>query len=557
MKTHLKVLVVDDQEINRKLLHHMLNHDGFDVVLASDGLQAIELYKTEHPDLVLLDVVMPNLDGYETAPILKELAGEVYLPIIFITALEDQDSLSRCLDVGGDDFLSKPFDRVILQAKIKAHSRIRDLSQKTFEQKKELDFYRLKTEREHQIVEHIFDRALEGNYQVPHLLEYHLSPASMFNGDLMLVALGPTGNLYIMMGDFTGHGLAAAIGTLPVSRAFYSMVQKGLAVGDIAIEVNEILLKLLPDDMFCAASIIELHNNGKSLSVWAGGTPDMYLVNDRNGQLMTIHSQHMALGILDNQEFDSDLLNFSVHKHQRLIMFTDGVVEITDENEQMFGYERLTNLLTSPDYRELPLIIEELYDFSAGVEQDDDISILSLRCAEVNSSLEQVENSYSNLPHHFNLVLNANSIKTSDPVLEVIDMITHIKGAEEHRSTLFLILSEAYNNALEHGLLDLSSSIKDSEDGFVDYYLQRDYKLNELNSGSITIDVKYIPQETMLYLTITDSGKGFDVTRETSDLDNYEKHGRGFLILNELAASVQYNDKGNQMKIGYQLNVSD
>ena len=309
--------------------------------------------------------------------------------------------------------------------------------------------------------------------------------------------------------------------------------------------------------MFCAASIIELHNNGKSLSVWAGGTPDMYLVNDRNGQLMTIHSQHMALGILDNQEFDSDLLNFSVHKHQRLIMFTAGVVEITDENEQMFGYERLTNLLTSPDYRELPLIIEELYDFSAGVEQDDDISILSLRCAEVNSSLEQVENSYSNLPHHFNLVLNANSIKTSDPVLEVIDMITHIKGAEEHRSTLFLILSEAYNNALEHGLLDLSSSIKDSEDGFVDYYLQRDYKLNELNSGSITIDVKYIPQETMLYLTITDSGKGFDVTRETSDLDNYEKHGRGFLILNELAASVQYNDKGNQMKIGYQLNVSD
>jgi len=557
LKTHLKVLVVDDQEINRKLLQHMLSHDGFDVVLAKDGYEAIEVYKSEHPDLVLLDVVMPNLDGYETAPILKELAGEVYLPIIFITALEDQDSLSRCLDVGGDDFLSKPFDRVILQAKIKAHSRIRDLSQKTFEQKKELDFYRLKTEREHQIVEHIFDRALEGNYQVPHLLEYHLSPASMFNGDLMLVALGPTGNLYIMMGDFTGHGLAAAIGTLPVSRAFYSMVQKGLAVGDIAIEVNEILLKLLPDDMFCAASIIELHNNGKSLSVWAGGTPDMYLVNDRNGQLMTIHSQHMALGILDNQEFDSDLLNFSVHKHQRLIMFTDGVVEITDENEQMFGYERLTNLLTSPDYRELPLIIEELYDFSAGVEQDDDISILSLRCAEVNSSLEQVENSYSNLPHHFNLVLNANSIKTSDPVLEVIDMITHIKGAEEHRSTLFLILSEAYNNALEHGLLDLSSSIKDSEDGFVDYYLQRDYKLNELNSGSITIDVKYIPQETMLYLTITDSGKGFDVTRETSDLDNYEKHGRGFLILNELAASVQYNDKGNQMKIGYQLNVSD
>jgi DNA-binding response OmpR family regulator len=128
----LKVLVVDDQELNRNLLNHMLKHEGFDVVLAENGRQAIEVCKREDPDLVLLDVVMPELDGYETAPLLKELSTEVYLPIIFITALGDQDSLRRCLEVGGDDFLNKPFDRVILQAKIKAHSRIRNLSIKTY-----------------------------------------------------------------------------------------------------------------------------------------------------------------------------------------------------------------------------------------------------------------------------------------------------------------------------------------------------------------------------------------------------------------------------------------
>lgn len=557
MESTFKVLIVDDLELNRHLLQHMLKHDGFDVVLANNGLEALDVYKKEKPDLVLLDVVMPHLDGYETAPRLKELAGEVYLPVIFITALEDQDSLTRCLDVGGDDFLSKPFERVILHAKIKAHARIRDLSQKTFEQKKQLDFYRLQTEREHEIVEHIFQRAFEGNYKVPHLLDFHLSPASMFNGDIMLVELGPTGNLYIMMGDFTGHGLAAAVGTLPVSNSFYSMVKKGLSVSDIAIQLNDILLKLLPDDMFCAASIIELNNMGKSLSVWSGGTPDMYLIDDHNNQFKTIESQHMALGIMDSHEFDSASMNYSVSNQEQLIVFTDGLVEITDENGEMFGYERLAELLKQPHYQELHNLIDELNYFTGEGEQDDDISILSLRCDEVNSKLKKNEHSYSKLAHSFSLTLDSEDIKSSDPVLEVIDMITLIKGAKEHRSTLYLLLSEAYNNALEHGLLGLSSKIKDSNDGFIDYYIQRDTLLNELTSGHLNIEINYIPEQTCLYLTITDSGSGFNTDAKKSELDNADEHeyGRGFTLMQELATSVEYNEIGNQVKIGYQLNI--
>lgn len=533
----------------------MLKRDGFDVVLATDGLEAIEVYQQQKPDLVLLDVMMPNLDGYQTAPKLKALAGDLYLPIIFITALEDQDSLTRCLDVGGDDFLSKPFDRVILQAKIKAHSRIRDLSKKTLEQNKQLDFYRLKTEREHRIVEHIFNRAFEGNYHAPHLLTYHLSPASMFNGDIMSVSLGPTGNLYVMMGDFTGHGLAAAIGTLPVSRAFYAMVQKGLSVADIATEINDILLKLLPDDMFCAASIIELNNSGKSIAIWSGGTPDMYLIDDKTNQFRTLESQHMALGILEQDEFDSASMNYSVTADERLMVFTDGLVEITDQRGQMFGYERLTELINQPNYQAIPNIIEKLTEFSGGAEQDDDISILSLRCDAVNSDIAPSEFSYSKLAHAFSLTLTPEDIKQSDPVLEIIDMISLIKGAEDHRSTLYLLLSEAYNNALEHGLLKLPSSIKDDEDGFIEYYMQREQRLVDLTDGSIEIKVNYVPDETSLHFTIKDSGAGFDVNAKVSSMDNENEHGRGFLLLQELATDVQYNEIGNQITIIYQLSL--
>ena len=179
---------------------------------------------------------------------------------------------------------------------------------------------------------------------------------------------------------------------------------------------------------------------------------------------------------------------------------------------------------------------------------------MSLRCDEVNSDLAPIDLSYSNLAHSFTLTVNAEAIKTSDPVLEVIDIITQIKGAEEHRSTIFLLLSEAYNNALEHGLLELASSIKDDEDGFIEHYLQRDIKLNELSSGHITITANYIPEQTTIYLIVTDSGKGFNVGDEKSISDN-EEHGRGFMLMHELASSVEYNDIGNQITIGYQLDA--
>ena len=133
----MRILVVDDDEVIRYLLVYMLEQQGYmDIFEAEDGTVAIELAKRIKPDLVLLDVVMPEMDGYEVATKLKKLAGDIYLPIIFITSLDDEESLARCLEVGGDDFVAKPFDKVILAAKIRAHARTRLLSKKSYEQNK-------------------------------------------------------------------------------------------------------------------------------------------------------------------------------------------------------------------------------------------------------------------------------------------------------------------------------------------------------------------------------------------------------------------------------------
>ena len=110
----MRILVVDDQKLNRDLLKIMLEQQHYDVVTACNGIEALEVLDSGPVDIVLLDVIMPEMDGYETAPKIKQRSKDVYLPIIFITSLDDKESFERCLALGGDDFIHKPFDKIIL-----------------------------------------------------------------------------------------------------------------------------------------------------------------------------------------------------------------------------------------------------------------------------------------------------------------------------------------------------------------------------------------------------------------------------------------------------------
>jgi len=545
------VLVVDDQKLNRQLLTVMLKQQGYSVVTASNGVEALAIVEAQAIDIVLLDVIMPVMDGYETAAHIKNRKDDVYLPIIFITSLEDNSSFERCLEVGGDDFIHKPFDSVILNAKIKAHSRTRQLSLKAHEQNKLLEYHYSQTEREHEIVEHIFNNALENQHDFKEHIDFHLSPASMFNGDMLLVAQSPIGSLYCMLGDFTGHGLAAVVGALPASKVFYTMVKKGMAVNDIAYEVNAVLAKLLPGHMFCAATIIELSSSGKSISAWLGGLPDAYLIDGHGNVLKTLESQHMALGVLESDEFERELIHFEVNSQMRLVFATDGIIETTNEKQEFFGETRfietlaLKKLITSQD------LVAEVTRFAHGSEQQDDLSLVLLNCLPVAAPEEECE-SYSPLPFNFSLSLNSKQIKQTDPVLEVINVISRVSGLKAHRSNLFLLLSEAYNNAIDHGVLGLDSTIKNQDDGFVTYYQQREAALAKLNDALIIIDIRYCPENYCVYFTICDSGNGF-VTQHNQPEIAAREHGRGVSLLAEVAEQVTYNASGNQVEMCYRL----
>lgn len=547
----MRILIVDDDSLNRFLLSHMLEEAGYNECFeAESGREAIQLAKRIKPDLVLLDVIMPDMDGYQVAPILKKMAGSIYLPLIFITSLEDPDSLVKCLEVGGDDFASKPFDKILLTAKIRAHARTRLLSIKAHKQNDELTFFRNSVEREHAIVEHIFSNALTNSQAASKFFDFDLIPASTFNGDLFLIQSSPSGGIYCLMGDFTGHGLASAIGALPVATAFKTMSEKGLSISEMASTLNSILLKLLPGDMFFAAAIVEVNQSGHQLYIWNGGLPDLMLFSGSGDLKKRFVSRHMALGVLDDDEFEDDIEYIDADIGDRLIGYSDGVIELTNSNQEMFGEEAFSAMVADQPDISVAQMNQTLDAFRGAAEQLDDITIASFTC----QSLETLEQDYeiTPLPFSLDVELRGAQLKTVDPVYEIIKMISSQDGMQAVRSRLSTVLSELFNNALDHGLLKLDSKTKESSDGFFDYFEQRIEKLETLTEGAIRITIDFSPQNETLTLSVTDTGAGFD-TRNYHSGSETDSFGRGLMLVNEFCETVNYSTQGNCVVVTFDI----
>src|SRR5215510_1012373 len=174
------VLIADDDRINRMVLHTMLKKDGHTVHVAENGQEAVSLFEQHQPDLVLMDVMMPNMDGYEATSRIKALAGERFVPVIFLTAMTDEQALVQCVECGGDDFLHKPYRHAILKAKIVALERVRQLYTTLQTQKDALASHHQRLQSEYAVAEKLFSMIVHpGCLDAPHL-KYLLSPMSIF-----------------------------------------------------------------------------------------------------------------------------------------------------------------------------------------------------------------------------------------------------------------------------------------------------------------------------------------------------------------------------------------
>lgn len=551
-----KILIADDILTNRALLKQTLNALGdYEVIEAVDGNDAVAQYEKEKPDLILMDIMMPELDGRQATTLIKSKMGDDYVPIIFITALNSDESLATALESGGDDFIGKPFNVEVLASKIHAHLRIRELTQQINIKNEVLVGLNQKLIHEKKLIQHFFENALKQSFLDEKIIKYHMSSKSAFNGDLLLVERAPNGGFYLVLGDFSGHGLTAAMGTLPVAMTFFKMVAESHSVGDIAFEINSQLHKLMPLGMFFTATILELNRQASIMSVWMGGMPENYWFS-KDGELKgLIHSQHMPLGILDDDEFNSLTQSFSVEPEDKLYLYSDGVIEAKNLAGELFGDERLKDVLVKNGDNRFDLALKSLNDFSGDEHQNDDITFVELNCCVVAALENKQENLIKDnaLPWSTSVALTAKDMRSSDTVRKLSNILSSMPYLSRHNGVLHVLLSEIYSNSLEHSILNIKSADKTDNEHFIEYYKHRDDALVKLEDNSIVFNFNFIVEESNHYLEIqvTDSGSGY----QKEDFKNTDEmlHGRGLNIISSFSEKVSFSEDGKTLNVLYKL----
>lgn len=551
-------LVADDTAVSRVVLRSLLDDAGYDVIEAQDGAVAVELFQSTRPDIVFMDMVMPVMDGLTAAMRIKVLGGEAFVPVIFVTSGTDECDLARCVDCGGDDFLVKPYNRVLLEAKIRSLERIRALQQRT-------GALIARRHEEEQLARRIQEGAVMGPNVRPPALRSHMAPAATFNGDVLLAAYSPDGDLHVLLGDFTGHGLAATIGALPAAETFRAMTSKGFRPAQILSEINRKLRSLLPTGMFLAAVFLRVDAGLKHLSVINCGMPDAWLVDGDTVQT-GISSSALPLAVTPEGHYEGIEVTLPVPPGGHVLLFSDGVLEAGDAFGGMLGTDRLRAAVAAGARRGdiVGGAVKAIDAFRNGIPLTDDVGLVDVHlvsdlfadaapAAPLPARGGRVEHAAEEqFGWRVAIELRGHALRETSPVPLVMSLLKEFPGLDAHRPALFTVLAELYNNALDHGVLELESSLKGGD--FATYLQARDAKLDALGGGRVglEIDCSGAGDSGRIAVCLEDSGKGFD-PGSVPAASAEAPHGRGIALVNALCRSLAYEEPGNRVRAVYAM----
>lgn len=370
MKT---LLVVDDTPDNLSLLSALLK-DEYRVKVANNGEKALKIAVADpKPDLILLDIMMPGMDGFDVIAELKKNPETRSIPVIFITGRTDEASEVSGLVAGAVDYIAKPFNPVIVKARIATHLALRD-TRRLLEQRND------ELLQERRTVEDILTRMRTHRQFDGRRLRYLMAPVDRANGDILLSATTPDGRQWVLVGDFTGHGLRAAVAAPLVAQAFYGQAESHGDIVQVIGDINRILCRQLPIGFFMALCVAEISAAGDNLRLWRGGMPECLLF-DRSGNLReTIaEARLLPLGIVEDMDIEASADSFMLAPGDRLYVFSDGVTEVSNPQEELFGLTRTSEFLAGLDpAAPLDGLLVVLEQFQGSDRFGDDITLVEI-----------------------------------------------------------------------------------------------------------------------------------------------------------------------------------
>jgi sigma-B regulation protein RsbU (phosphoserine phosphatase) len=384
-----KILIVDDEPFNVDYLEQELEGLEYETLAAFDGQEALDTVGAEAPDLVLLDIMMPVMDGFEVLRRLKADPATREIPVIVISASSDLRSVAKGIQLGAEDYLPKPFEPVLLHARIAScleKKRLRDLQQ----------LYLKSLEHELEIGREIQMEFLPSELPKADGWEIgaYFKAAREVAGDFYDAFLLPDGNLACVIGDVCDKGVGAAlfmtlfrslIRASSTTDAFYirsdpETLTPAERLRHVVSFTNDYVADTHGDAVMFATVFIGIFNlqDGTLTYVNAGNDPPLLL--GKAGVLEKLPRTGPAIGVISGAEFS--IKQTTVAKDSLFLAFTDGIPDALNVDDESFGNERLLNSISGSDQSAAELLknIEtQLNLFIGEADQFDDITLLAVK----------------------------------------------------------------------------------------------------------------------------------------------------------------------------------
>jgi len=365
--TTYPVLIVDDSSANREYLAHILEEDGYSTLLAMNGQDGITVAVQERPLLILLDVIMPGIDGFETLRRLKENPATKRISVIMLTSIDDQESKLKAFDYGAVDYIIKSANEAEVRARARAHIRLAIANQELVAARAES--IRQISDAQHSLLVKAQDFP-EARFSV-----YYRSLHEA-GGDFYDVLPVSDGVFFYLIADVAGHDVRTSYVTPAVKVLLKQCATPAYSVPETMAFLNEVLAETVLEENYLTAFALRINRRvGKAVYLAAGHPPALFIPKD--GPIRFADSENPFIGMFKGSSYEANSMD--VREGDRFVLYTDGLVEFGPEKKtwpELYG--RLSEI--GEQLRGIPLaeLPEAFVHVMGSDEPEDDTTILAV-----------------------------------------------------------------------------------------------------------------------------------------------------------------------------------
>jgi phosphoserine phosphatase RsbU/P len=340
MKSPPLILIVDDNPANVEIFQMRLAANNYKIITAMDGEAALRMTKDHLPDLILLDIIMPKMDGISVCRHIKSDPSLPFTPIVILTAKADSMDIVAGLEAGGDEYLIKPVDHAALVSRVRSMLRIKELHDTVHEQSAQLKF-QLETATK---IQSLFWPKMPELDAGSHVWGISV-PAAYVGGDFYDVIPLSDGSLLVYVADVSDKGVPAALIMAALSTRIRSEVLVQNELDELIKSINSSTCQLVSEEGFFITIVLARYwpNSGRMQIIVGGHFPPLWIDEDGIRKMPPLSG--ISLGVMPEARYEKQEILLS--PGESLLFYTDGIIEAWNENMELYGNNRLTDFISN------------------------------------------------------------------------------------------------------------------------------------------------------------------------------------------------------------------